>query len=533
MSAFWTRLRTFDYGNLPTLAWRAWRRSLQVRTVIISVALSLVAIIIVGTYLSWSISQDLFDSRLKQSLSAAARAQAVTQQIFDSADVVDRTDVQSVVSQATVAVRDASSSSWLALYRTPGQDPNPLSPQDFTSPELSGGVITPALRDAVRAGAGRQYWQSAEIAGTSVDQPGLIVGTLATIPGVGDYELYIGFDLSPAASTLAFIQQVLWLAGTGLLVLIGGIAWFVARLVVVPIRTAAATSREFAAGGFDERIPVQGEDVMATLAQSFNDMADSLQAQLRELSAISDVRERFVSDVSHELRTPLATMRLASDVVFDNRDHLDAPSRRSVELLHAQIGRFEELLTDLLEISHYDANTATLTREPTNLVSLTEDVVASMQSLAEGRGSPIDIHSPGGHCEAEIDPRRIRRIIVNLVGNAVEHAESKPIRVEIDSTATAVAIVVEDSGVGMGQDEVTHIFERFWRGDPSRQRTLGGTGLGLAIAWEDARVHDGAIDVWAEAGRGARFRLTLPRTPGIPAGESPLALEPASGKDPR
>ena len=465
MPALWGRIRTYDYRNLPRLAWHAWRRSLQMRTVIISVTLSLVAIIIVGTYLSWSISQDLFDSRLKQSLAASARAQVVAQQIFDSADVVDRADVQTVVSQATVAVRDASSSSWLALYRSADQDNNPLSPQDFTSAELGGGVITNDLRDAVSAGAGRQYWQSIEVVGAAGSQPGVIVGSLTTIPGVGDYELYIGFDFSQAAATLAFIQQVLWFSGISLLVLIGAIAWFVARLVVVPIRTAAATSREFAAGGFDERIPVQGEDVMATLAQSFNDMADSLQAQLRELSAISDVRERFVSDVSHELRTPLATMRLASDVVFENRGSLDAPSRRSVELLHK-------------------------------------------------------------HCEAEIDPRRIRRIIVNLVGNAVEHGEAKPIRVEIDSTATAVAVVVEDSGVGMGQDEVTHIFERFWRGDPSRQRTLGGTGLGLAIAWEDARVHDGAIDVWAEAGRGARFRLTLPRTPGVPAGESPLALEP-------
>ena len=526
MPALWGRIRTYDYRNLPRLAWHAWRRSLQMRTVIISVTLSLVAIIIVGTYLSWSISQDLFDSRLKQSLAASARAQVVAQQIFDSADVVDRADVQTVVSQATVAVRDASSSSWLALYRSADQDNNPLSPQDFTSAELGGGVITNDLRDAVSAGAGRQYWQSIEVVGAAGSQPGVIVGSLTTIPGVGDYELYIGFDFSQAAATLAFIQQVLWFSGISLLVLIGAIAWFVARLVVVPIRTAAATSREFAAGGFDERIPVQGEDVMATLAQSFNDMADSLQAQLRELSAISDVRERFVSDVSHELRTPLATMRLASDVVFENRGSLDAPSRRSVELLHKQIGRFEDLLTDLLEISRYDAKTAALTREPTNLVTLTEDVVASMQTLAEGRGSPIVISSPGGHCEAEIDPRRIRRIIVNLVGNAVEHGEAKPIRVEIDSTATAVAVVVEDSGVGMGQDEVTHIFERFWRGDPSRQRTLGGTGLGLAIAWEDARVHDGAIDVWAEAGRGARFRLTLPRTPGVPAGESPLALEP-------
>ena len=531
MAPLWARIRSYDYRNLPRALWHSWRQSLQLRTVVISVVLSGLAIVIAGTYLLFSVSNDLFDSHVKQSLSAASRAEIVAQQIFDSADVTDRAEVQSVVSQATAAIRDASSSSWIAFYRVVGQEDSPLAPQNFTSPELSGPVISPALRESVQQGLGRQYWQSASVATSESQQPAVVVGSLVTIPGVGDYELYIGFDLSQAATTLDFTQRVLWISGLGLLILIGAIAWFVARLVVVPIRAAAQTSQHFAAGEFDERIPVQGEDVLATLAKSFNDMADSLQAQLRELSAISDVRERFVSDVSHELRTPLATMRLASDVVFENRKALAAPSRRSVELLHNQIGRFEELLTDLLEISRYDANTAIPQREPTNLVSLTEDVVTSMSSLAEGRGSRIEMHTPGGHCEADVDPRRVRRIIVNLVGNAVEHGEARPIRVEIDSTATAVAIVVEDSGVGMGQDEVTHIFERFWRGDPSRQRSLGGTGLGLAIAWEDARVHDGAIDVWAEAGRGARFRLTLPRTPGVPAGESPLSLEPVKAGD--
>lgn len=511
--------------RIPQAVWRAWRRSLQLRSVVLSVVLSGIAIGVVGTYLSWTISQDLFSSRLTQSLADSLRAQTIAQQTFDSADAATRSDVQVVVTTATQSIRDASSTTLVAFLRATGQDPSPLAPQDFSSPELAGGVISPDLRDAVRASDGTQYWQSVSLELEDGPAPGIIVGSLVTIPGVGDYELYIGFDLAQDAATLAFIQGVLWLSGTGLLILIGGVAWFVARLVVVPIRVAAVTSQRFAAGGFDERIPVEGEDVMATLARSFNDMADSLQAQLRELSAISDVRERFVSDVSHELRTPLATMRLAADVVFDNRSKLDRASKRSVELLRNQIDRFEVLLTDLLEISRYDSDSAVLEREPTNLVSLTEDVVASMRTLSESRGSPIDVVSPGGHCEADVDPRRVRRILHNLVGNAVEHGDAQPIVVEIDSTATAVAIVVQDSGIGMDQDEVTHIFERFWRGDPSRQRTLGGTGLGLAIAWEDARIHDGAIDVWAEAGRGARFRLTLPRRAGVPAGDSPLPLE--------
>jgi two-component system sensor histidine kinase MtrB len=255
-------------------------------------------------------------------------------------------------------------------------------------------------------------------------------------------------------------------------------------------------------------------------------MADSLQQQISKLAELSRVQQRFVSDVSHELRTPLTTIRLAGDVLYDQRDDFPPATSRTAELLHTQVMRFELLLADLLEISRYDAGAVELELEPTNLVRLVEDAVETMRPVADERGSDLRVVAPGGYFEAEVDARRIRRILRNLLGNAVEHGEGRPIVVTVDSNATAIALAVRDYGVGMRENEIGRVFDRFWRADPSRKRTIGGTGLGLAISLEDAVLHGGALEVWSESGIGSCFRLTLPREHGTAIGSSPLELPP-------
>lgn len=518
------RKRHLDVLGFPARLGRLWRRSLQLRTVIISLVLSGIAIVLVGIYMSLSISSDLFTSRLEQVLSESQRAQVAAQRIFDSSDASDRSSVQSVMNAARTAVRDASSSGMIAVYRVPGQDESVIAPQDFSSTELTNGVISPELREEVQASQDQQYWQSVELVVDGVNVPGVVVGSLAPLPAVGDYELYIGYDFEQAEQTLEFIQQMLWIAGLGLLVLIGFIAWMVTRLVVTPIRNAAFTSERLASGDLEVRIPEKGEDVVSTLAKSFNKMAVSMQRQLTELADLSVMQQRFVSDVSHELRTPLTTIRLAGDVLFDQRENFDETTRRTTELLHAQVERFEKLLGDLLEISRYDAGSVNLEVEPTNIANLVQEVVGSMTTLADQYGSDLTLSAPGGHFDAEIDARRVRRILTNLIGNAIEHGEGEPIDVTVDSNATAVAVAVRDHGIGLDKEQLEHIFSRFWRADPSRQRTLGGTGLGLAISMEDAKIHNGWLDVWAEPGQGALFRLTLPRVSGVPIVSSPIEL---------
>jgi len=190
------------------------------------------------------------------------------------------------------------------------------------------------------------------------------------------------------------------------------------------------------------------------------------------------------------------------------------------------VERFELLLADLLEISRYDAGSVELESEPTNLVHLAEDVIDGMRSLADSKGSDLRLVAPGGHLAVEVDPRRVRRIVSNLIGNAIEHGEGKPIVVSVDSNESAVALSVRDYGMGMTPAEITHVFDRFWRADPSRKRTIGGTGLGLAISLEDAVAHQGWLQVWSSPGVGSSFRLTLPRTAGATLTVSPNPLPP-------
>jgi len=523
-----------NWRSWPRLVAAAWRASLQLRTVTISVALSGVAILLVGVYMSVSVGNDLFQSRLTQVLLDSNRAAGAAQGILDSSDAVDRVQVQSLLGSARTLITATSSSRLISVLRVPGQESTIVAPQDSSTFGASTGVISSELRTAVQENSGEQFWQSVTLStDDDAEIPGIVVGSQITVPVAGRYELYIGYSLQEAEATLLFVQRTLGFAGVALMFLIGAVTWIVVRFVVTPLRVAAETSQQLASGDLAVRIPEKGEDVIATLARSFNGMADSLQSQIKELADLSEVQQRFVSDVSHELRTPLTTIRLAGDVLYDQRATFPPATGRTAELLHTQVERFETLLGDLLEISRYDAGSVELESEPTNLVHLAEDVIDGMRSLAESKGTDLRLVAPGGYLNAEVDPRRIRRILHNLIGNAIEHGEGKPIVVSVDSDGSAVALAVRDYGMGMSQASVAHVFDRFWRADPSRQRTIGGTGLGLAIAREDAIAHGGWLQVWSSQGNGSCFRLTLPRTAGTVLDSSPIPLPPEDAEPAR
>jgi two-component system sensor histidine kinase MtrB len=273
-------------------------------------------------------------------------------------------------------------------------------------------------------------------------------------------------------------------------------------------------------------MPMKGKDDLAALGTAFNEMAASLQDKLRELEDLSQVQRQFVSDVSHELRTPLATIKMAADLLFESREDLDPVGSRSVELLQSQLERFEILLVDLLEISRYDAGAATLDAELVDVCDLVRRSADDAQQLAERRGSRIEFRLPAAGCFAEVDRRRVERILRNILVNAVEHGEGKDVVVTTALDSDAVAVSVRDYGVGLGPGDEQRVFERFWRADPARARNTGGTGLGLAISLEDARLHGGWLQAWGERGKGSVFRLTLPRVAGQKFAGSPLPLEP-------
>jgi two-component system sensor histidine kinase MtrB len=356
--------------------------------------------------------------------------------------------------------------------------------------------------------------------------PGLAIGA----PLGHDYQLYYLFPLTTEQQTLALVQRAIIAVGLALVFLLAAIASLVTRWVVVPVRQAARGAQRLSTGNLAERMEVRGTDDLAALATSFNEMAASLAEKMAELQELSLVQRQFVSDVSHELRTPLTTIRIASDVLYAARQQLDAAAGRSAELLQGQIERFESLLADLLEISRYDANAATLDPEAVDICDVVRNSAEVAQQLAERRGTKIAFQLPPGPCVAEVDRRRVARIMRNLLVNAVEHGEDKDAVVTVAADRDAVAIAVRDFGVGLAPGEATLVFDRFWRADPARARTSGGTGLGLSIALEDALLHGGWLEAWGEPGRGSVFRLTLPRFTGAVLAGSPLPLIPGEAE---
>lgn len=503
-----------------------WRRSLLLRVTVTTLILSIIVMTILGFLLLSRVTTGLLDSAERTAVTEASAGLADAQRI--SAAAASGTSAASPASivdtiVASLATRAGSPPQYDVLLLA--GEIEGAAPERGTN-LVSDASVPPELRDTVMA-TGRQSWTYTEIRyldGRSA--PGIVVGAPLAVTDVGTYELYYLFPLTNEASTLDLVRSTVIGTGVLLVVLLGAVAAVVTRQVVAPVRSAARVAEQFSEGHLRERMAVRGEDDLARLAMAFNDMAASLEQQIHRLEELSAVQQRFVSDVSHELRTPLTTIRMAADLLFESRGDLDPPTARSAELLQNQLDRFENLLGDLLEISRYDAGAAVLDLETVDLVALVKRAAESARPLAERRGSEIVVTALVEPCPVECDPRRVDRILRNLLDNAVEHGEGRPIDVTVTEDGAAAAITVRDHGVGLSDDSIAHVFDRFWRADPARARTTGGTGLGLSIALEDTRLHAGWLEAWGTPGEGACFRLTLPCRADVTLEHSPLPLVP-------
>ncbi len=533
-----TALRAVGVRVLRVWSWmrdsvsRRWRTSLQFRTVVTTLLIASIAVVGVGGYLAGQISNGLFKERLVQAQQESARGATQVQDEFSNASLSDQPRVSTYVRDTLqlLTVGGADDNRKYLMVLIPGQN-SKLNVSSVGSVGVTTAIIPDALRAEVQADPDSQYWQSIALpTGASGTHPAAVLGSQVELLNTR-YELYMIYDLNTAQETLNYIQSVLWLAGGILLLLIGAIAWYVTRTVVTPVSQAAAVSEKLAAGGLEERMVVHGEDEMARLATSFNKMATSLQDQINALANLSEMQQRFVSDVSHELRTPLTTVRMAAEVLFDAREDFDPINKRSSELLFHQVERFELLLADLLEISRFDAGVADLDAEQLDIFSVVHSVIDGASPVAEANGCELSVVTRlrNHKCIVEMDSRRIDRILRNLVLNAIEHSEGRPVKVFVSADENAVAVAVRDYGIGMSPSALQHVFDRFWRADAARARTTGGSGLGLSIAMEDARLHDGWLEAWGVPGQGSCFRLTLPRRRGIVLTHSPVPLPPDGG----
>jgi two-component system, OmpR family, sensor histidine kinase MtrB len=330
---------------------------------------------------------------------------------------------------------------------------------------------------------------------------------------VGVQQAYFFYPLNFQEETLAKLSNFLLIVGAGLLAAVVILAAISIGRVLKPIQRARDVAEEIAAGNLAARIPqATSQDDFGKLAESFNRMTDNLAQKIGELEHVGSLQARFVSDVSHELRTPLATVRMAADYIHAARTGLPPDAQRAAVLLERELERFENLLEDLLEISRFDAGVINLEPVEVDLSGLLDEVVDALDPIAHGRKVDVSfqVDRSQGQPLVAADPRRLDRVFSNLVKNAIEHTVEGDVRIWLGRRDRDVVVSVADEGEGIPAEDLPHIFERFYRADVHRARTLGGTGLGLAIALENVNLHRGSIDVQSEVGRGSTFTVTLP-----------------------
>nr|WP_170224350.1 MtrAB system histidine kinase MtrB [Actinokineospora cianjurensis] len=508
-----------------------WRRSLQLRVVVSTLALGSAVIFVLGMVLQNQITERLLATKEEAAIAQTRIAVQIAERELGGTSPFDpiRDRLNSALNKLTSSSPDQSGAGSAGAFEPVLVNDAPyIAPSDVRAagPYES---IPQSLRDFLLNTSNRTVSQIYTVDRNGERVTYLIVGVTVATANTA-VQLYMLFPLAAEQRTIGVVQSTLVVGGLVLLLLLAGITNLVTRQVVLPVRRAARAAERFADGELGERMVVAGEDDVARLAESYNEMAASIERQIRQLEDFGQLQRRFTSDVSHELRTPLTTVRMAADVLHASRAQFPAGLARSTELLVDELDRFESLLGDLLEISRLDAGVEELIAEHADLRAIARRAVESVRVIARNAGSEIVLDLPEGDAIAEVESRRVERILRNLLANAIDHGEGKPVELRMVLDENAVAVTVRDHGVGLRTGEADLVFNRFWRADPSRNRHTGGTGLGLAISLEDARLHGGGLDAWGEPGEGACFRLTLPRNQGVQYEDSPLPLLPLDAR---
>lgn len=344
------------------------------------------------------------------------------------------------------------------------------------------------------------------------NNPGAVLASVITMPNGVRLHLFSIYSFDAQQRSVVTIQRALLVACLIMTCAMAILAWQLISSMITPISHVATAASQLAQGALETRVEHNRMDEIGVLQVSFNDMASSLERTFDELEALSAMQQRFVSDVSHELRTPVTTIRMASDLLMSHKQSFDAPTERTIELLDEQTQRFQSMLADLLEISRYDAGSTHLEVSCLDVRSAIEQAINDIKPLADIKKIEVRKIIPEHELMIYADGPRITRIARNLLGNAIDFANGKPIEVAVADNDFAWAFAVCDHGSGMSSDDVSHIFERFWRADISRSRLTGGTGLGLSIAQLDAQIHHGSIDVHSVLDEGTCFIVTFPKT---------------------
>jgi signal transduction histidine kinase len=311
-----------------------------------------------------------------------------------------------------------------------------------------------------------------------------------------------------------FTSQHDLLLSTVLLVYAGAIAialgYILSTAFLERIRTLDRAAKAIAEGNLDVRVPSQGKDELATLAQTFNQMAAHLKEATKRKEQIEDLRRDLIAWVSHDLQTPLTSISAIIEALADGIVEDTDTQIRYLNTARKDIASLSDLIDDLFQMAQIDAGGLKLNVEKVSLADLISDTIESFSELASRQGITLTGDADPEIGMVSLDAQRIGRVLNNLINNALRHTPSGgTVRAEAHRVAQEIIVQVTDTGVGILPEDLPNVFDRFYRGEKSRSRSTGGSGLGLAISKGIVEAHNGRITVESRPG-STRFTLTLP-----------------------
>lgn len=277
------------------------------------------------------------------------------------------------------------------------------------------------------------------------------------------------------------------------------------------LRSVTAVVNEFEQGNLDQRIEVKSQDEIGQLGRTFNQMADTIEANMEELKRIDELRRELVANVSHDLRSPLASIQGYLETILIKESRLDPDERKKyMETILHNTEMLNNLVEELFELSKLDARQTEPAREPFSIAELTQDVVMKLENSAEKAEVNLEADLSERVPMVYADIGLIERALSNLLENAIRYTgQDGEVSIRLVPENHLVKIQVADTGPGISEEDLPHIFDRFYRADKSRSRQPGGTGLGLAIAKKIMDIHGQTLNVESEVGKGTTFWFSI------------------------
>ena len=284
-----------------------------------------------------------------------------------------------------------------------------------------------------------------------------------------------------------------------------------------PLARLVDGARRLAGGDLDTRVEVGGPVEISALGAAFNEMATSLERDARERDRIERMKDDFVLTVSHELRTPVTVVKGFAEMLTAERRSLTSRQFEAAEVIADSAGQLQKMINDLLDLARSDAGKLRIDPEPTSVRALAQRAGRHMRPNFEQKDQRLTVSVEKDLPDVRADPDRVGQVLANLLTNANKYAPGgAKVKLTATRNGSAVEFAVADTGPGLGEEELEHVFDRFWRAQSGETQAVGGTGLGLAIAKSLVELHDGRISADSMPGKGTTFRFTLPIDPDGP-----------------